>query len=89
MERTAVCAGARFHFSEKAAFSLRRYKAMKVTISGECLRSTPRYELQPVTMARMENRSTWGSLELSLRPGASQEGPVLCILRPRENPKIG
>ncbi len=58
----AVCAGARFHCNENAAFSVRRWTAMKVTMSGERLRSTPRYELQPVTMARMENSSTWGSL---------------------------
>ncbi len=46
----AVWAGARFHCSEKAAFSLRRWTSMKVTM--------PRYELQPATMARMENSST-------------------------------
>ena len=52
------CVGARLHFSEKATFSLRRWTAMKMTMSGERLRSTPRYELQPLTMARMENSST-------------------------------
>jgi hypothetical protein len=36
------------------AFSLRRWTSMKVTM--------PRYELQPVTMARMENSRTCGSL---------------------------
>ena len=46
----AVCAGARFQVSEKTAFSLRRWTSMKVTM--------PRYELQPLTMARMENSST-------------------------------
>jgi len=46
----AVCAGARRQFRPKAAFSLRRWASMNVTM--------PRYELPPVTMARMENSST-------------------------------
>ena len=45
--------GARRQFRPKAAFSLRRCTSTKVTM--------PQYELQPATMARMENSSTWGS----------------------------
>ena len=51
-------ADVRRQFRPRTAFSLGRRTLTKVTMPGERLRSTPRYELQPLTMARMENSST-------------------------------
>jgi hypothetical protein len=50
----AVWEGARFHVKPNASFSLRRWTSMKLTVA--------RYEFPPVTMERMENSSTCGSL---------------------------
>ena len=36
----------------------------------------PRYELQPVTMARMENSKTWGSLYFYPCPRRGSETPA-------------
>jgi hypothetical protein len=53
MVRIEVCAGARRRITPKARFKWRRCTSMKV--------ATLRYELPPLTMARIENSSTCGS----------------------------
>src|SRR5579863_2501070 len=49
----AVCAGALFHLILKALFSARRCALKYVWM--------PRYELAPLTMAKMENSNTCGN----------------------------
>src|SRR5450756_2253257 len=51
--RMAVCAGGLFQLILKALFSFRRWTLMKVRM--------PRYELAPLTIAKMENNRTCGS----------------------------
>jgi hypothetical protein len=53
MLRIEVCAGARRHVRPKVRFKRRRCSSMKV--------ATLRYELPPLTMARIENSSTCGN----------------------------
>jgi len=66
MERSEVCAGARFQLGPKARFNRLRCMPMKVSI--------PRQELAPVTMARIENSNMDQCVTLAFSPAGIWHG---------------